>query len=98
MAAGAGGWKSLADISRAGRSDDSVCQRSGIYAYRVAADHGASVRRVMGISDDWVLFGDQPIWNTNGVHGVYRSLPSGWTGRNSGLDAGTFPTRRTWAG
>src|SRR5277367_674108 len=86
------GQESLAELSRTGRPVDSLRKRTGIHAHRVAADHGASVRWLVGVSDDWVFRGHQPIRDARGFHGIYRSLPPGGFGRAAGLDARAFST------
>src|SRR5580704_5685325 len=84
--------KPVANLSRAGRRADSLCEAAGLHAYRAAADHGASVRRVVGIPDSWILCGDAALRVAGGFYVFCGLLPSRRDRSFSGLDAGAFST------
>ena len=88
----------LADLSRTRGGVASVRKESGIHAYRADANHGASIRRLMGVPDRWLLWGDQPLRNPRGFHVFCRSMPPGRTGRDSRTGPGAFPARRPRTG
>ena len=88
-------WDELA------RAADSLCPRARLHPYRTAADHGASVRRLLGLSAAEPIRAD--------AHATARPadfarfvdrLPCGRARRDPGLGAGAFsqPTRMGWRG
>ena len=52
----------------------SLCQRYGLYAYRVAAYHGISLRPLVGLSDHLLFCPDPPLRDTEAAHAVCRHL------------------------
>src|ERR1700685_447787 len=87
----------LVDLSRTRGRADSLRKAAGLHACRADADYGASVRRVLGISDGRVLRGDAAIRNSGRFYVFCGLLPSRRYRSFSGLDAGAFSTGRAWA-
>ena len=77
---------------------DSLREVDGLHAPGADADHGASVRWVVGLSDGGIFRGDQPLRQAGGFQVFCGSLPSGRDRRDSGLDAGAFSAGRARAG
>ena len=59
-----------------GRSAHSLRQGSRLHAHRTAADHGASLRRLLGLSDSRLFRRHQPLRLADRFHGIRRPLPS----------------------
>src|SRR5262252_8034898 len=88
----------VADISRAGGSADSLREEIGLHAHRIDANHGASAGCFVGLSDDWLLRGYEPIRNAGRFHVFRGPVPPGGDWSHSGLDARPFPARCARAG
>ena len=64
-----GSWKRVPEdkwlphLSRSGPSTRRLCQGDGLHPHRTAADHRASLRRLVGLPDDRLLCADQPLWH-----------------------------------
>src|SRR5271156_663399 len=82
--------KPLAHLSRTCGRTDSLREAAGLHPYRADADHGASIRRFVGLSDGWVLRGDAAIRFAGGFYVFCGLLPPRRNRRFSGLDAGAF--------
>ncbi len=87
LASRARGRQPLADLPRARRSVDPLRQRARLLPHRAAADHGASLRRLVGLPDHRLLRRDQPLRNAGRIYGVHRPLPPRGHRRHSRLDA-----------
>src|SRR3984957_17890219 len=74
VAAHPGGKQSLADLQRTQRSAYSLCKRTRILPHRTAPNHGASLRRLLGLPDPRLLRRHQPVWSARRLHGFRRSL------------------------
>ena len=85
---------SLAHLPRTGRRAGALRQADGLHAYRTDADHGTSLRRVVGLSDGRILCGDSRFGTPVGFHVFRRPVPSGRPRRDSRLDARAFSARR----
>src|SRR6202046_5063880 len=70
------GRKPLAYVSRTSRRADSLREAAGLHAHRVDADHGTSIRRIVGISDGWLFRGDAAIRLAGGFLVFLGLLPS----------------------
>jgi 1,4-alpha-glucan branching enzyme len=66
--------------------------------HRIAADHGAPIRWIVGVPDAGILRRDQPVRFAGRFHGICGPLPPGRNGRDSGLDSSAFSARFVWAG
>ena len=64
---------------------------------QAAADHRASVRRVLGLSTDLALCANVTIWNTGRFRFLCRRGPQARPWRAAGLGSGAFPKRCAWA-
>src|ERR1700684_1858663 len=91
------GRRPVADLSRTRGRADYLRKAAGLHAYRADADYGASVRRVLGISDGRILRGDAAIRNSGRFYVFRGLLPSRRYRSFSGLDAGAFSTGLAWA-
>ena len=95
VAACTGRRQSLAHLSRAGRrSWPTTSQRDGLHPRRIDADHGASVLRLLGLSDDGLLRADQPLRHAAGLHVPHRSPAPARHRRDSRLGAVPLSARR----
>ena len=93
VAAQARGGRSLADLSRARRATAGLRRRHGLHPCRAAADHRASVRRLVGLSADRAVRADQPVRLAGGFRRAGRRLPPRRARRAARLGAGPFPRR-----
>src|ERR1700689_1634249 len=84
------GRKPLAHLSRAGGGVDSLREAAGLHAHRADADHGASVRWLVGLSDGRLLRGDTPLRLAGGFYVLCGLLPPRRNRRLFGLDASAF--------
>src|SRR5579864_997979 len=85
--ASAGGARSPADLSRDCAEAGRLRATNEVHPCRATADHGTSVLRVVGLSDDRVFCADGALWHTAGFH-VSRGLsPPARNRRNSRLGA-----------
>ncbi len=62
--------QSLAHLPRTRRSAHSLRQGSRLHPHRTASHHGASLRWLLGLSDDWLFRRHQPLRLSRGIHGI----------------------------
>ncbi len=81
-------------MARTGTAPDSLCQRARLHAYRIHADHGASLWRVLGISADGPVCAYRPLRQAAGTCAISSiSCHRANHRTNSRLGAGTFSGR-----
>src|SRR5579859_4740796 len=94
MDAGSRGREPLAHLSRDGAETCRLHRAHEFHPRRTPAHHGASVLRLMGISDDRILRADFSLWHAAGFY-VFRGLPaSARDRRNFGLGSVALSLRR----
>ncbi len=95
----AGSWQRRDDgtlpvLGRAGRPADPLRRRDGLHPHRVPADHRASLRPVMGLSDHRPLRAHRPLRRAGRLRALRRRRPPRRHRRHPRLGAGAFPGRR----
>ena len=86
----AGNRRWICQLPGAGTTACAVCSGNGIYTCGVTAGHGASIRRVLGLSGDFVLCTDFQTWFAAGFYVFYGYDASGRDRCYFGLGTGTF--------
>ena len=99
-----GSWKrpgdephAVVELSRSGPSVGRVLQGDRLHARRVAAGERASAVGQLGIPDDRLLRGHQPLRHAPGFHVLRRRAAPERHRRDFGLGAGAFSPRRSRA-
>src|SRR5581483_10853743 len=87
-----------AGLARIGPAAHSLCQRAWIHPYRIAADDGAPLRRIVGLPAIIAIRAVRPLRKAAGVRAFRRSVPPGQYRRHPRLGAGTLSDRRAWVG
>ncbi len=87
-----------ARLARAGRQADPLCRGDGLHPCRAAADHGASLRRVVGLSAAVAIRAFRPLRHARGFRRLRRCMPPRRHRRHPRLGARAFPDRRARPG
>ena len=82
-----------ATLGRRDRPADPLRRRHGLHPCRAAADHGASVRRLLGLPAARPVRADRALRPARGFARFVDALPCGRHRRHPRLGAGAFPDR-----
>ena len=90
----------VSDLSRARRAARALRARPGLHAHRTAPDHGAPLRRIVGLSDHGLVRADEPLRHARRLARVHRRRARRGARRHRRLGAGTLsrPTTSASAG
>ncbi len=93
-------WRGRSRVRLGGpdRAIDSLCSRHGLHPHRAAADHGASVRRIVGLPAAVAVRAFGPFRGAAGLRRVRRRLPPRGARRDPRLGAGALPDRSARSG
>ena len=94
VAAGVGPWRDR--LGSAGGPAGSLCRGDGFHPCRAPADHGASVRRLVGLPAARPVRAAGAARASGRVRPLRRSLPRRGHRRAARLGAGAFPDRCAW--
>jgi 1,4-alpha-glucan branching enzyme len=81
---------------RSGRPAGALCPPHGLHPCRIDAGDGTPFRRFLGLSAAFAIRSHRPLRPAGWFREFRRSLPPGWSRRDTGLGPRAFPHRRAW--